>query len=88
MVASKVAVVLVFLLFVANTSAPIQLSEKNCKALLSATFTGAILSDGHGNLLVHPLIMEILANYSNCKNNIEQRIRNDRNRNYPYQPIS
>ena len=90
MVASKVAVVLVILLLVTNTSAPrhdrYQITEKNCKALLSALFTGAILSDGHGNLLVDPLIMEILANYSNCKKKMEQRIRADRERTYSYRP--
>ena len=69
MAAKKLAVfVLVILLLVNKTAAPrqqvLQLTEEESKALLSAVFTGTILSDGHGNLLVDPLIMEILANYS------------------------
>ena len=77
MVASRVAVVLVLL--VPNTSAPrrYQLTEDEWRKLVSAAFTGAILSDENGELLVHhALVMEILASYSGDRN-VERNIRQD-----------
>ena len=78
MVASRVAVVLVLVLLVPNTSAPrhYQLTEDEWRKLVSAAFTGAILSDENGELLVHPLVMEILASYSGDRN-VERNIRQD-----------
>ena len=86
MVASKVAVVLVILvLLVPNTSAPrhYQLTEDEWRKLVSAMFTGTILSDDQGRLLVHPLIMKILASCSGDRN-VERNIRQDPN--YIYFP--
>ena len=88
--AKKLAVfVLIILLLVNKTAAPrqqvLQLTEEDCKALLSAVFTGTVLSDGHGNLLVDPLIMQILEDYSrdqNCLNNVLR----DTDRTYIYRP--
>ena len=43
---------------------------------MHAAFTGAILSDENGELLVHSLVMEILASYSGDRN-VERNIRQD-----------
>ena len=76
MVASKVVLVVLFL--ITNASAPhrYQLNEEEWKKLLSAVFTGAILSNENGELLVHPLIMNILAS-NTYDRNVERNIRQD-----------
>ena len=87
--AKKAVFVLVILLLVNKTASPcdqvLQLTKEDCKALLSAVFTGTRLSDGHGNLLVDPLIMRILEDYSRDQNFMNNVLR-DKKCTYIYRP--
>ena len=71
---SKIACCAVVLLLVAIPAH--QLEEREWKKLVSAFFTGAILSDSNGQLLIQEEILEILANHSSDRL-MEEHIQQD-----------